>query len=102
MQYSPQDLAQGQSIKSQSQETPSTFGTVDGATNRIASRGFGKSRMAGEVGARAIQLMTDPAEEARTQAWMDQFGYSNQGYEFNQAKMMRAGVQPVEGTEEQQ
>ena len=42
--------------------------------------------MAGGVGARAMQLMSDPQEKARVDGWMASFGLSNQGMEFNQAK----------------
>jgi hypothetical protein len=101
MNYSAQDLQQGQKLKSQAEETPSTFGTVEGATNRAESAGFGKSRMAGEVGARVVQLMNDPVESQRTMNWMSQFGLTNEGMQFNQAKMMMAGGQPAQGQEEQ-
>jgi hypothetical protein len=102
MNYSPQDLQQGSRLKKQSEETPSSFGTVDGATERSESAGFGKSRMAGETGARIIQLMNDPVEAQRTMNWMSQFGLSNEGFQFNQAKMMMAGGgQPAEQQESQ-
>ena len=101
MNYSPQDLQQGSRLKKQSEETPSTFGTVEGATNRAESAGFGKSRMAGETGARIIQLMNDPVEAQRTMNWMSQFGLSNEGMQFNQAKMMMAGgAQPAQQEEQ--
>ena len=101
MNYSPQDLQQGARLKRQSEETPSTFGTNEGAVTRNESSGFGKSRMAGEVGARVVQLMNDPVEAQRTMNWMSQFGLSNEGMQFNQAKMMMAGGgQPAEQEEQ--
>jgi len=102
MNYSPQDLQQGLRLKKQSEETPSSFGTNEGAIDRSESAGFGKSRMAGEVGARVVQLMNDPVESQRTMNWMSQFGLTNEGMQFNQAKMMMAGGgQPQQAQEEQ-
>lgn len=102
MNYSSQDLQQGLKLKRQSEETPTTFGTNEGAVERTESAGFGKSRMAGETGARIVQLMNDPVEAQRTMNWMSQFGLSNEGMQFNQAKMMMAGGgQPQQGQEEQ-
>ena len=103
MNYSPQDIQQGVILKRQSEETPSNFGTNEGAIGRNESANFGKSRrMAGAVGARAMELMNDPVEMQRTQNWMAQFGLSNDGMQFNQAKMMMAGGgQPQQAQEEQ-
>ena len=101
MNYSPQDLQQGLRLKTQSEETPTTFGTNEGSVTRNESAGFGKSRMAGETGARVIQLMNDPVEAQRTMNWMSQFGLSNEGMQFNQAKMMMAGGgQPAQQEEQ--
>ena len=93
MNYSPQDLRQGMNLREQAQETPSSFGTLDGAVDYTEGK-QPKSRMAGKMGARIADLMNNPAEIARTQQWMSQFGMSNQGMEFNQARMMMANPQP--------
>ena len=93
MNYSPQDLRQGMTLRKQAQETPSSFGTMDGATD-YSEGGQPRSRMAGQVGQRVMDLMNNPQEVARTQQWMQQFGMSNQGMEFNQARMMMANPQP--------
>ncbi len=100
MNYSPQDIQQGISLKKQAEETPSNFGILDGATERTSDAGYG-NRMAGPVGARAMQLMNDPNEQRRTQNWMGQFGMSNEGMQFNQARMMMANPQPQQPQEEQ-
>ena len=100
MNYSPQDIQQGVSLKRQAEEQPSNFGILDGATEQPTAAGYGK-RMAGPVGARAIQLMNDPVEQQRTQGWMQQFGMSNEGMQFNQARMMMANPQPQQPQEEQ-
>ena len=52
--------------------------------------------MAGPVGNRAMQMMNDPNEKARTDNWMASFGLSNQGNEFNQARMMMENLAPQE------
>lgn len=93
MNYSKQDIRQGLDLKRKAQETPSSFGTVEGATERPTG-GFLKQRMAGEGGARVLRMINDPKEQARTADWMQRFGLSNQGYEFNQARMMMENPQP--------
>ena len=93
MNYSPQDLRQGMDLREQAQETPSSFGRMDGASEHSEGK-QPKSRMAGKMGARIADLMHNPQEIARTQNWMRQFGMSNQGMEFNQARMMMANPQP--------
>ena len=46
-----------------------------------------KQRMAGQMGNRVMEYMNDPDEQARTDAWMEMFELSNEGQQFNQAKM---------------
>ena len=86
MDYSPQDLQQGMSLRQKAQQTPGNFGTMDGAMDP----GKGQ-RMAGD---RMQELMTNPQEAARTQMWNDRFSMSNEGLQFNQARMMMANPQP--------
>ena len=100
MNYSPQDIQQGVSLKRQAEEQPSNFGILDGAVEK-PTNGKSGQRMAGPVGARAMQLMNDPNEQRRTQNWMGQFGMSNEGLQFNQARMMMANPQPQQPQEEQ-
>ena len=92
MNYNAEDLRQGAQIRSEAKETPSTFATNEGATQRGASRGFGKQRMAGQMMARQQQLMADPQERQRTVDWMNRFQLSNEGMQFNQAKMVMSGM----------
>ena len=94
MNYSQQDIMQGSRMKDEANETPSSFSTMDGASKHSASDSFGRSRMAGPVGERALELMRDPMEAKRTMGWMKQFGMSNEGFQFNQAKMMMSGNAP--------
>ena len=94
MNYSPQDLRQGMTIRGEAQETPSTFGMTEGAAQNTGGDRPPKSRMAGQVGERVLDLMNNPQEAARTQNWMQQFSMSNEGFQFNQARMMMANPQP--------
>ena len=94
MNYSPEDISQGLNHKRQAQETPTNFGILDGASERPSGESFGKSRMAGTGGDRAMQMMNDPNEQKRVSNWMGQFGMSNEGMQFNQARMMMANPQP--------
>ena len=96
MKYSPEDIRQGNNLQRQAQETPSNFGILDGATERPTGDSVGKSRMAGPAGSRALAMMNDPDEQQRTQNWMANFGMSNEGMEFNQARMMMENPQPPE------
>lgn len=92
MNYNSEDLRQGAQVRSEAKETPSTFATNEGASHRGASAGFGKQRMAGQAMARQQQLMADPREQKRTVDWMNRFQLSNEGMQFNQAKMVISGM----------
>ena len=92
MNYSNEDLRQGAQIKSEGKETPQTFATNGGASVHEPSSGFGKQRMAGQAMARQTQLMNDPQEQQRTIDWMNRFQMSNEGMQFNQAKMVMSGM----------
>ena len=97
-----EDLVQGRRNQAKNKETPTSFGTQDGAsevrgTARLDSMG---SRMAGEQGQRAMEMMTNPDEANRTSMWMQAFGMTNEGFQFNQAKMnmgypVNGGAQPM-------
>ena len=93
MNFSKEAIQQGQANQAASVETPETFATIDGATQPREGTELSKghSRMAGEMGARALELMNNPAEANRVQGWMARFGMTNQGMQWNQAKM---GVPP--------
>ena len=93
MNFSKEAIQQGQANQAASVETPETFATIDGATQprEGVELSKGNSRMAGEMGARALELMNNPDEQNRVQGWMARFGMTNQGMQWNQAKM---GVPP--------
>ena len=101
MNYTPEDLNQGFRIREESKETPTTFATNEGASQHLAPESFGKQRMAGEKLSRQQQLMSDPQEQIRTQNWMQKFDISNEGLQFNQARMMMANPQPQQPQEDQ-
>lgn len=103
--YEPNDISAGMINKSKQEETPNIFAEMDGAARVTPSTGLdeqSKQRMAGPVGARAFQLMTDPQEQERTSTWMEAFGMSNQGMEFNQARMMQMAPPEAQPQEEPQ
>ena len=93
MEFSKESIQQGQANQSASVETPETFATIEGAAQPRQGTELSKknSRMAGEMGARALELMNNPAEANRVQGWMARFGMTNQGMQWNQAKM---GIPP--------
>ena len=93
MNFDKESIKQGRANQAASVETPETFATIDGATQprEGVELSKGHSRMAGEMGARALELMNNPAEQSRVDGWMARFGMSNQGMQWNQAKM---GIPP--------
>lgn len=76
--YTPKEIIQGEAIKREREETSQTFHG-------------NKRRMAGDVGEFAMKMMTDPVSIKQNQMWMNAFGMSNQGMQWNQAKMMMMG-----------
>lgn len=87
--YTTSGVAQGRINQSKAKEEPNTFGTDNGAdmVTQISKLDKPKQRMAGQMGNRIMEYMNDPAERERTDSWMEMFGLSNQGMQFNQAKI---------------
>ena len=87
--YSQSGVAQGRINQAKSQDNPNTFATESGAdqVTQMSKLDKPKQRMAGQMGHRIMEYMNDPAEMARTDSWMSMFGLSNEGQQFNQAKM---------------
>ena len=96
MKYSPESIKQGRLNQMASEETPEQFAVTDGASTPRPARDLATNhnRMAGQVGARALAMMNNPEEQMRTQGWMAKFGMSNQGMQWNQAKMMMSQPAP--------
>ena len=105
MDFTKESLMQGLKNQEASAETPDSFSTIDGAAQTRLTSDLDKknTRMAGQIGARALQLMNDPAAQAANQGWMARFGMSNEGMQFNQAKMMMMkGMQSSQDQQKQQ
>ena len=104
MNYDSNTLLNGRLNQKKAEETPTTFSSDQGVSK--AENGgrldVQNQRMAGQEGERAVQMMLDPAERARTSRWMDSFSRSNEGFQFNQAKMMMSAPNPNQQQGEQQ
>ncbi len=96
MNFTRADIRQGALNQAASQETPESFATIDGASAPRESGDLdaGNRRMAGKMGARALDMINNPVEQQRTMNWMGKFGMSNQGMQWNQAKMMMSQPAP--------
>ena len=87
--FDPKAVLQGNMVRDELRQNPSTFATDSGVVQASTNRPLEKSnkpRMAGEVGGRILELMDSKARK-QTDNWMKMFNTSNQGAEFNQAKM---------------
>ena len=93
-QFNSKDLQNGVQNQQRARETPNTFSELNGATSTNNQGDLAKenSRMAGPVGARAMEMMRNPQERARTANWMQAFSTTNDGYKWNEAKM---GIPPT-------
>ena len=87
--YSQSGVAQGRINQAKQKETPNTFTRESGVeqVTQMSALDKPKQRMAGQMGHRIMEYMNDPAEQARTDSWMEMFGLSNQGMSFNSAKI---------------
>ena len=93
MAFNPKVIQQGNLAKQQAEETPTSFATSGGVSSAQPSGDLDKKnevRMAGAGGAFAMKMMTDPDFAKQVGNWNNQFFKSNQGMEFNQAKIMQA------------
>ena len=93
--YDRASILQGNKLRQENEERPITFAEYNGAVDAQPSLNMDQSnqRMAGPVGARAMELMTNPAAQQATDNWMNLFSQSNQGQEFNMAKQSQADSQ---------
>ena len=89
MNYSRSSVQQGRVNQAKAEEQPNTFFTSNGVDqiSQQSALDRPKQRMAGQFGNRVLEYMNDPDERARTDSWMDAFELSNEGMEFNQAKI---------------
>ena len=88
MEYTQASVSQGRVNQAKQQEQPNTFATDNGAVDvtQASNLDTPKQRMAGKFGHRVLEFMNNPEEQERTNAWMEMFGMSNEGLQFNQAK----------------
>ena len=95
MSFDPKAIQQGNIAKKEAEETPTSFATESGSSFAQPSGSLDKKnelRMAGPGGAFAMKMLQDPNFAQRVATWDQQFMQSNQGMEFNQAKMMLGGM----------
>lgn len=87
--YTNTGVAQGRANQDISKQRPNTFGTDSGAdrVNQATALDKPKQRMAGQMGNRIMEYLQNEDEKARTDSWMDMFAMSNEGKQFNEAKL---------------
>ena len=87
--YTDANVTQGRANQELAKENPNVFGTESNSDriSQYTALDKPKQRMAGEMGARIQEYLTDPDEKARTDSWMEMFEMSNEGQEFNKAKL---------------
>ena len=87
--YTNAGVAQGRANQDRAKENPNTFATDSGVDNvrQVTSLDKPKQRMAGQMGNRIMEYLQNPEEKERTDSWMEMFELSNEGAEFNKAKM---------------
>ena len=87
--YSDANITQGRANQDMAREQPNTFATDSGADSVRQSSKLDrpKQRMAGQMGNRIMEYLSNPDEKDRTDSWMSMFELSNEGQEFNRAKM---------------
>ncbi len=90
--YDRSSILQGNKLRRENEERPVTFAEVGGASDAQPSAPLDvkNQRMAGPVGARALELMNNPEARVATERWDELFGQSNQGGDFNQEKTRQA------------
>lgn len=99
--YGTGGVIQGRKNQQKYQETPTTFGSENnvGKVTQTTRLDKPEQRMAGQMGERILEFMENPEEQERTLGWLQAFGRSNEGMQFNQARMMLSGQAPP-GAEE--
>ena len=92
--YDKQSLISGQKMRQMNEESPGTMATYNGADMTTGTGGGlaakNEVRKAGPGGVHAMRLKTDPVAFKETQDWMQQFGETVEGNNFNAVKIERA------------
>ena len=89
--FDPKTIQHGNRVRDELKQTPATFATDSGVVKVMPDRQLtttSKSRFAGPMGQRAMELMNDPGAAQATAKWMELYGQCREGMIFNQAKMM--------------
>ena len=96
MNWNPNQIRAGLQNQKEANETSVSFAAEGGGlTGPFQSADkTKKTRMAGPGGAFAQQMMRDPELAQRVSMWDQQFNQSNQGMEFNRAKVMQQAAAP--------
>lgn len=98
-------IMQGNRSKREHEENPTTFAMYDGEVDASSNENLAAQnslRKAGPGGVFALNLMANPVAAARTEKWMNEFGQSVPGMEFNSAKLMQAQQVATAASAEQQ
>ena len=94
MAFDPRVVLQGNADKRALEENPTVGFTANSASSPEPTKQLGKDpiRMAGHSGAFALRMMQDPVFAQNIAGWNQMFAQSNQGMEFNQAKIQMGGM----------
>ena len=90
--YDKSSILQGNKLRRENEERPVTFAEVGGASDAqpSASLDVKNQRMAGPIGARALELMNNPEARAATDNWYNRWSETNEGALFNEEKTRQA------------
>ena len=92
MYFNPKQIREGNRIKREAAESPTTFSTEAGGTFSEPAGGKGKrnqTRMAGPGGAFAMAIEQDPELAQKVAEFSMQFLETNPGFEFYKAKQQQ-------------
>jgi len=89
MSFDPKVVLQGNADKRALEENPTIGFTASSSSSANPTADIGKdiTRMAGPGGAFAFKMMQDPQYAQNIAGWNSLFAQSNQGMEFNRAKI---------------
>ena len=94
--YDRNSILNGNELRRQAEERPPTFAEYNGSVDTFPSTQLDRtanSRKAGQMGQRALELMTNPEAQEVTNAWMSSFAQSNPGVEFYRDRMQLQAMQ---------
>lgn len=90
MNFDPAQIRNGNTVKDQLTDNPEillTSNNVSKGGQNSTTLDSQNNRMAGYMGARAIELASNPVEAKRTADWNNQFMGNEYGVRWQQAKM---------------